>query len=205
MMAVSPFGPASGRYEPDEANKVAAVIARSKTSKTTYAVYFWNRIQHPGQSATEEWSAEFNLGNLHRVETPRDRIVADCSAQTGTYLSLPSGKLVTGPEVAAVACGINTNRHFLEMRSLGRVKTRFGDADRVRVADSENIRTYDISKEGIILRTLYQQNDSGHATALEVETVGLSHTLPATAMFDQASLARSFVSQQFRRNPNAPP
>ena len=63
-----------------ERAKVEAIIARSKLTRATYAVYAWNKMQHPEQPAVEEWSAEFNSGSLHRVETPRDRVIADCAA-----------------------------------------------------------------------------------------------------------------------------
>ena len=98
--------------------KVGEIIARSKLTREMYAVYFWNRIERPGQQPEEEWSAEFNSGDLHRVETPRDRIVADCAASTGTYLSLSTGKVITGPQVAGVACGIRAAFDRYESRGI---------------------------------------------------------------------------------------
>ena len=187
-----------------EIDKVGAIIARSKLTRETYAVYFWNRMPHPGQRPTEEWSAEFNAGSLHRVETPRDRVIADCAAHTGTHLSLATGAIVSGPQVAGVACGINTNRQFLAAEALGRVRTRFGGADRVRVTDAENIRTYDISDQGIILRTLFDTNDARHLRVLDVETVAVSHRLPGAGMFDEASLKKSFVPDAFKLAPRTP-
>jgi len=181
--------------------KTDAVIARSKRAQVTYAIYYWNRIEHPGQRPIEEWSAEFNSANHHRVETPRDRVIADCAAHTGTYLSLATGQVVTGPQIAGVACGINTNLPFLKTEFLGRVKSRFGDADRVRVTDAQNVRTYDISDSGVILRTVFETNDSRHLTVVDVETVAIFDKLPDTAMFDAASLKRSFVPDQFKKTP----
>jgi hypothetical protein len=185
----------------NEAAKVTAVIARSKLTRSTYAVYFWNRIQPPGQEAAEEWSAEFNSGSLHRVETPRDRLIADCAAHTGTYLSLVTHEVVTGPQIAGVACGINTNRPFLALEALGRVKIRFIDADRVRVTDAENVRTYDISDDGIILRTTFETNDARHLLVLDVEAVEVSRSLPSSNIFDEASLNMSFVPDRLKAAP----
>ena len=186
-----------------ERAKVEAIIARSKLTRATYAVYFWNKMQHPGQPLVEEWSAEFNSDSLHRVETPRDRVIADCAVRKGMHLSLPAGNIVSGPQVAAEACGINTNRQFLAEESLGRIKTHFGEADRVRVTDSENIRTYDISDDGIILRTVYETNDARHLKVLDVEAIEVSHSLPGSDMFDQASLKASFVPEVFKVAPKA--
>ena len=81
---------------PGDTAKVAAIIARTKLTRTTYAAYFWNRIERAGQAPVEEWSAEFNAGPRHRVETPRDRVVADCAAQSGSAWSIARGDLVVG-------------------------------------------------------------------------------------------------------------
>lgn len=201
IMFLSLIGAAPAATDLSEADKVGAIIARSKLTQATYAIYFWNRIEHPGQQPVEEWSAEFNSGNLHRVETPRDRVIADCQAPTGTYLSLATGQVITGAQVAGVACGINTNFQFLKMESLGRVTSRFGDADRVRLTDANNIRTYDISDDGIILRTVFQTNDARHLTVLIVETVEILNRLPNPSMFDESSLKESFVPNRFREAP----
>lgn len=200
-MFVSLIGATPAAADSNEATKVGAIIARSKLTQATYAIYFWNRIERPGQQPVEEWSAEFNSGNLHRVETPRDRIIADCKAPAGTYLSLSNGKIITGSQVAGVACGINTNLRFLKIESLGRVTSRFGGADRVRLTDTDNIRTYDISDDGIILRTIFQTNDARHLTVLDVETVAVFNRLPTNSMFDEPSLKDSFVPDRFREAP----
>lgn len=183
--------------------RVETIIARSKLTQTTYAVYFWSRIQRPGEKAVEEWSAEFHSGSLHRVETPRDRLIADCAARTGVYLSLTTGKLITGPQVAGVACGISTNQKFLALESLGRIKTHFADADRVRVTDSELVRTYDISDDGIILRTIFETNEAKRQVVLENEAVEIARSLPESNMFDEASLSTSFVPEKFKVAPGA--
>jgi len=202
-LAFSLMGASFASTDDTEIAKVGAIIARSKLTRDIYAVYFWNRIQHPEQQAVEEWSAEFNSGSLHRVETPRDRVIADCVAHTGTYLSLISGQKVSGPQVAGAACGINTNRQFLAVESLGRVKNQFADADRVRVTDAENVRTYDISDNGIILRTIFETNDDRRLTVLDVETVGITGSLPNADMFDESSLSVSFVPERFRIAPKS--
>lgn len=59
--------------------KVKEVIDRSKATQATYAVYNWNELPRDGQ-LVQEWSAEFHSGDKHRVETLRDRLIADCKA-----------------------------------------------------------------------------------------------------------------------------
>lgn len=56
-------------------------IALTRETRATYSVFFWNVITRPGSPAQAEWSAEFHKGALHRVETPRDRIVANCERE----------------------------------------------------------------------------------------------------------------------------
>jgi hypothetical protein len=70
---------------------VAAVVDRTKSTRATYAIYTWIRISRLGQPPHEEWSAEFNSGALHRVETPRDR-VGDLFSETSLSRSVvPDG------------------------------------------------------------------------------------------------------------------
>jgi hypothetical protein len=84
---------------------VTPIVSRTHTTRATYAVYYWNRITPARGEASEEWSAEFNRGNWHRVETPRDRMIADCAAMKGIDLSLETGQIVSGPAVARPPAG----------------------------------------------------------------------------------------------------
>ena len=186
---------------PGDTAKIAAIIARTKLTQTTYAAYFWNRIERAGQAPVEEWSAEFNAGPRHRVETPRDRVVADCAAQSGSAWSIARGDLIVGAGVAAAACGINTNVAFLKVEYLGRVESRFGQADRVRVTDANTIRTYDVADSGILLRTVYQTNSPQPQTLLVCEAVAVFDRLPDAAMFDDSFLLKSFVPERFKLAP----
>lgn len=180
--------------------KVKAVVDRSKTTRTTYAMYSWNEATLKGQPV-QEWGAEFHSGDKHRVETPRDRVIADCRAQTGVALSLATGKTVEGPFVAKAACGVNTNKAFTAIEWQGLVQTPFGAADRIRLSDKDDIRTYDISPTGVILRSTYVQNSPEQPLGLSSEAVAVLSELPAPDMFDKASLARSYVPERFKTAP----
>lgn len=182
--------------------KVKAAVDRSKTTQATYAAYYWTELSHDGQP-TQEWAAEFHAGDKHRVETPRDRVIADCRAQTGSALSLVTGKTVEGPSVARVACGINTNKAFTAVEWKGVVRTPYGEADRVVLTDKDNIRTYDISPAGVIVRTTFTKNSPEAPVELSSEAVGVLSELPSLDIFDQASLARSYVPDHFKTIPEA--
>ena len=184
---------------PDDAEQAAAVVARTKTTQVTYAAYFWNRVTLPDAEPVEEWSAEFHHGDLHRVETPRDRVVADCRNGTGWAMSLLTGDLDHGPQVAAAACGINTNASLATLTLTGPVATPFGPAEQVRVTDDQHIREYDVSPEGILLATTYVQNAAGGQPLISTRAFRIDRTLPQGDMFNVLSLSRSFVSEDMRR------
>jgi len=184
--------------------QVKAVVDRTKATRETYALYSWNEMPGDGQPV-QEWAAEFHSGDKHRVETPRDRAIADCRAQTGAALNLVTGEMVEGSVVARGACGISTARPFTAAEWLGPVRTPFGPADRVRLADKNNIRTYDISPTGVILRATYAQNTASKPISLTSEAVAVLAQLPAPDIFDRASLSKSYVPDHFKTAPGAAP
>ena len=185
------FVSAACAQDSSEAAKV--VLERTKTTTSTYSMYLWNRVTKPGASVLEEGSAEFHEGDLHRVETPRSRSVADCRLRTGAYLSVASGEIVEGPNVAAAACGINTNFPFNSVELLPDVRTKFGVAQRVRVTDNENIREYDVLQNGALVRTTYTENRPGGSLLIVTEAVRLYYTVPDDAMFTRNALTKSYL------------
>ena len=187
-----------------EQERVLEVLERTKVTRSTYALYVWTRITEPGQEPREEWGAEFHFGDLHRVETPDNRVVANCSAGTGTARSLDSGETFDGPGLARVACGINTNRVFQSAEYRGVVQTRFGPADRVRLIDDELVREYDVSRDGVLLRTVFALNQPGEPAILVSDAVEVARELPNQDMFDRESLAQSYVPESFQRAPTRP-
>jgi hypothetical protein len=205
LVAISISAPQQSASPPPpqtaEVEKVAQVISRTKVVSATYAVYYWNHGRSPSLAAADEWSAEFNSGSLHRVETPRDRVVADCKAGTGAYLNVASGQVTRGPGVAAAACGINTNRQIVAAKWVGRVQSYLAAADRIQITDSSNIRTYDISDDGVILASVYALRDPQQSVELETFAVSLTPALPDQSMFDEASLQKSFVPERYKTAP----
>ena len=189
---------------PNERDRVLEVLERTKVTRSTYALYVWTRLREPGQAPREEWGAEFHSGDRHRVETPDNRVIADCRAGTGVALAVESGETADGPAVARVACGINTNRSFHSAEYRGVVQTRFGPADRVRLVDDELVREYDVSRDGVLLRTAFKLNEPGEPEVLVAEAVNVVRELPSPDIFDRESLSRSFVPDNYRRPPPRP-
>jgi hypothetical protein len=199
LLGISACSAADGADQSQGASARALdVLERTRKVDGTYALYIWNRITPRDKEPTEEWSAEFHSGDLHRVETPRDRLIANCRAGTGVALSLVTGEVVEGPQVAGAACGINRNRPMISAEWLGRVSTPMGEADRVRVVDRDNVRQYDVSREGVLLGATYAENRPGRYLVLTAEAMKLDSALPHADMFDRKSLQESFVPHQFR-------
>jgi hypothetical protein len=195
--------PPAAEPSPEAAAKALTVLARTKTVTGTYALYMWNRLTPPEGPAYEEWSAEFNAGDLHRVETPHDRLVANCRTGEGYAYSVETGRSSDGAAIARTACGIDTNAPFLSAVSQGEVATPFGRADRVQVTTAQLVRRYDVSRDGILLATVYEENTPEHPVRLANWAVGLERALPEPGMFDRASLARSYVPAHYKRSPPA--
>lgn len=185
----------------DDPERAARIIAGTKTTSATYARYAWNKITPPGRPPTETWAAEFNEGPLHRVETPAARLVANCVEQSGTAYSVTSEKTFSGAAVAGTACGIDSNRPVISVRYIGPVVDRLGRADRVEVTDPERIRTYDVTSDGIIIRTVIALNTPEKPVVLDEETEALMRTLPGQSIFDAASLRVSVVPDAFKKPP----
>lgn len=196
---------ASPETSSKDGDRALSVLTRTKTTRATYSLYSWNRITPPDRPSTEEWSAEFNDGPLHRVETPRDRLVANCVEKSGTAYHVATTQTFSGSGVAGAACGIDTNTPIISIRYIGHVVDRAGEADRVEVTDAQRIRTYDVTSDGILIRTIYALNTPNKPVVLEVETAALVRTLPPRNIFDVASLTESVVPDAYRKPPSSWP
>lgn len=193
--------PAAAAPAPDDTAWAKAVITRSKTTRATYAVYTWTIVRLKGAEPVEEWSAEFNSGKLHRVETPRDRLVADCQRKTGAHRSLADGSTKFDGLIANTACGIAYDDAIRQIAWLGKFPSPWGEVDRVRLWGAGLIRTYDVTKAGVIVSSTFAPEDNPGKAMLEMRTVALEKRLPKGAIFTRASLARSVVPAKFTLPP----
>lgn len=185
---------AAGQMDP----KAVRVVALTKETKATYSVFVWNVITPRGAAPIREWAAEFHSGNLHRVETPRDRIVANCKLMTGTQLTIETGEIQTGPEFARVACGVSQRLPFLELTYLRTEQGRWGKVTRIRVKDEATIRSYAIDPRGIIVAQTI--SDLAGTRRLTMTARAVRNTVPKDA-FSIGSLQRSLVDSEFKLAP----
>jgi hypothetical protein len=171
------------------------VMNLTRQTKSTYSAFNWNVITPPGGKAFEEWAAEFHSGSLHRVETPRDRIVADCSAMTATYLNLASGEMENGAEFAKRACGIADHLGITNARMLPSATGRYGPVRRVIVEDSQTVRTYSVDAKGIIVEEQISLPDG--TLVLDMHVVAVKKSVPQ-GIFTVESLHRSAVPVRYK-------
>lgn len=186
---------------PAISSDAVALIERTRTTDATYSLFLWNRID-VDDVLSEEWSAEFHSGHLHRVETPNVRVIANCALQTGHMLDLRTGAQKSGPEVARGACGINANTKMQSARVRGMIDTSFGKARRIELIDEADVRVYDIAASGALLRTTYAAKASPEKYIIITEARAFSTDKPDPTMFSRASLNRSFVPDPYRQPPD---
>ena len=189
--------------EPAPDPRAKAAFDRTKRTQETYALYSWNWVKGSGLETGPHWSAEFHRGNLHRVETPHVRLVADCAAGTGTMLQVGSGKTESNSAIAGAACGINSNFQIRNLEWLGRKATRFGPVDMLRVVDPEDERIYAVDQTGVLVASEIFPRDKGSGSCLQQEPLAVETTLPAADMFSAESLRNSFAAARFRSPPKA--
>ncbi|WP_260580951.1 hypothetical protein [Sphingopyxis sp. PET50] len=173
-----------------------AVIARTKAPTTDYSLFVWTVINPDQSDIVDGWTAEFHSGSRHRVETPWNRVVADCAAMTGRHLHLPTGEVRTGREVANSACGIDTNM-VAGMKYVGKAESGYGQLDIVSL-NSDADRTYWVDRDGILVRTEFTRPGQPEAWVLRNWAVHVDRTTPDSAMFADDSLSRSYVPEKYR-------
>ena len=200
-LAMAPAVLSAPPAQPRPPGDASIILARTKTTRTTYSLYGWNRVTLTAGTAEEGWAAEFHSGNLHRVETARDRVVANCKTGKGFGYSVETKKPYEGAWIARTACGIDTNTPFEAVEWQGIVQTAFGPVDRIRIVAGKLVRRYDVSPEGILLGAVFSDNEPGEPRRLLNWAVAVEKTLPGKDIFSRASLRRSVVPERYKRPP----
>ena len=203
LLAAAAAAPGGEEAEPAGDPRAVAAFERTKRTRETYALYAWNWVKVPGLETGPQWSAEFHRGDLHRVETPQVRVVADCAAGTGTMYEVASGRTASGGAAAAAACGINSNFPIRRLEWMGRRKTRFGPLDMLRVVDLADERIYAVDRAGVLVAAEVFPRVKGSGSCLQQEPLAVEKILPAEDMFSEASLRKSFAAARFGSPPKA--
>jgi hypothetical protein len=194
LAAVGPFGAGASEMTaaPIEAR---ALIALTRETRATYTVVGSTLIYLPDGTQVREWAAEFHDGIHHRVETPRDRAIADCDAMTGVHLNVTTVEVTEEPGVALAACGVQAHSKILSARLGGTRQTRFGPAMHLVIVDETDIRTYDVAPDGALLNATITGRDG--TRKLVMRAVHYAADVPA-GIFTASSLGRSAVPANLR-------
>ena len=130
--------------------KVADIIERTRTSTSTYTVYWRVRGTDGFAKPDYSWAAVFQAGPLRRVENKDGRVIVDCAAGTGVQFlpSIGHGEYSHGPKIAKRNCGIDTEHPILSAEWLGQRQTKFGLVDEVRIVRKEKTSTYEVTSAG---------------------------------------------------------
>jgi len=178
------------------------VIERTRTTQATYFVVTANEI-YRDDGTIREFAAELNQDDLHRVETPRDRIVANCRTGWNAHLNLATGKVSYGDQASGSVCGIDPTAIIEDQAITGSRQSQFGLLQLLRIARIDGTRTYEVAANGAIVgETL--ADVTGKVRLVE-RAILLSDQLPAGDIFSEASLAKSVLSDELKRKASAPP
>lgn len=195
LASVCSFGAAAWQSAAAASVEAQALIALTRETRATYMVVSSNLIFRPDGTTVREWGAEFHDGVHHRVETPRDRIIADCEAMSGTYLDIGKVEVIEEPGVARAACGVQANSAILSARLGGKRQTRFGPTTHLVVIDEQNVRTYDVAPDGALLGATIAGRDG--TKKLEMRAIYYAAKVP-DGIFSVSSLGRSAVPARLR-------
>lgn len=191
--------PAAGAPEMTAASiEARALIALTRETRATYTVVGSNIIYLPDGTEVREWAAEFHDGIHHRVETPRDRMVADCEAMTGIHFNVATVEIDEEPWVARAACGVQANSTMLSARLGGTRQTRFGPATHLVIIDETDIRTYDVAPDGALIGATITGRDG--KKKLVMRAIYYAPKV-ADGIFSANSLGRSAVPAHLREPP----
>lgn len=169
------------------------VIDLTRKTDATYAVY--TEVTIYGREEITEKNAEFHRGNLHRVETPWDRVIANCETGEGWHLNLLDGSLKSDKSVALSACGIDANRPIFTKNMTEEHSAKFGKLWRVTITDRDNVRRYDVNKDGVIINAAVWQNTPDRELFLKQTGVQVTSDLPDSDIFSKESLERSYLPE----------
>ena len=174
--------------------KAEEVIARSRTTPTTYTI-FWRILYSQGSGGSPEysWSATFRKGPLVRIEDSRWRAVADCAAGSGTrfYVSIGRNDYESGKKIAQAYCGIDIDRKTRSTRWLGQKPSKFGLVDEVEIVDEDGTFTYQVAPAGELVGVTTSWR--GGKETVVAEPMSIEYDLPTGDLFSKMSLANSWV------------
>jgi hypothetical protein len=202
-LALGVFPPVSAHATLAEiaAFQVDSLIKRTQTTDATYALVSAVEIRRD-DATVHEFAAEFNQGDLHRVETPRDRIVTNCRTGSSAHLAVATGQITHEDGLSGVACGIYTGDIVRSAAATGSRESPFGRLQQLKIETHASTRTYEVAPNGAIVSETI--TDLNGKLRLINKTISLSGRLPSGDMFSEASLTRSVVPDELQKKASDP-
>lgn len=188
------FSVPQGAPKVAEAALVQQLIERTQTTQEPYALVSSNEIRRD-DTTLHEFAAEFNQGDLHRVETPRDRIVTNCRTGWNAHLNVATGAITHDDSVSGMACGVYTGDGVVNAEITGTTRSQFGLLQQLKIKTISGLtRIYGIAANGAIVSE--EIVDPAGKPRLVMTAISLSDHLPTTDIFSEASLAKSVVTDE---------
>lgn len=185
-----------------EAALVQQLIERTQTTQASYALVSRNEIRRD-DATVHEFAAEFNNGDLHRVETPRDRIVTNCRTGWNAHLNVATGAITHDDGASGMACGVYTGDGVVSAEITGTISSQFGLLRQLKIKTVGGLtRSYSIAHNGAIVSE--EIVDPAGTPRLLSTAMSLSDRLPPTDIFSEASLAKSVVPDEMIRQASEP-
>lgn len=173
---------------------VQQLIVRTKTTQAAYALVSRNEIRRD-DATIYEFAAEFNQGDLHRVETPRDRIVTNCRTGWNAHLNVATGAITHDDPASGMACGVYTGDGVVNAEITGTRRSQFGLLQQLKIHTAGGLtRIYGIAPNGAIVSE--DIVDTAGKPRLQMTAISLSDRLPSTDLFSESSLAKSAVPDE---------
>jgi hypothetical protein len=182
--------------------EVRAVIARTRNPDVDYSVVHTERVTFEGRTF-EQTSAEYERGPMHRVETLPARGIANCETGTTIILRADNQRIQQAHDDWG-ACGIADSEPVLSSRMLPAVTGPWGRADVIELTGRDFVRRYVVTEDGIIVSGNYTPLRPDVRYAVETLRVMVTRGTPDPAMFEEASLRRTFAEPLPEDAPPAP-
>jgi len=183
--------------------EVQAVIARTRNPSVDYGVVQTVRITQAGETA-EQTSAEYERGDMHRVETANARAIANCETGDAVNYLLAENRTERSPGNDGGACGIGAPEPILSSRMLPPVTGPWGRADVIELTGQNFVRRYVVSEDGILVVGDWTPRRPDVGFAIKTLRVVVTRGAPDPAMFEEASLRRAFAQPLGEDAPPAP-
>ena len=186
-----------------EAELVQELIARTQTTRAPYALVSSNEIRRD-DITIHEFSAEFNQGDLHRVETPRDRIVANCRTGWSAHLNIATGVITHNDAISGAACGVYTGDGVRSAEITEARNSPHGLLQKLKIETVGGLtRTYEVAPNGAILSESI--TDPAGKLRLVMTAISVSDQVPTGDLFSEPSLAKSVVPLELKEQASEPP